>query len=228
MRDIMSENYTTGIAGLDDILGEMEPGSVMLVTGPPKAGKSVLATEFIYRGLQAGTPCLFIAAEYGYRDLQRNTMAFNWFIQTFSDKLHVIDLPTGLGGVKPQDSGNVRYSALQNTTDLMVKVGIATRSLYQESGIFLSAFDSASILLAFNPPRLVLRVLKAYNNRVREANGIALVAYTDGVADPEIENGIPELFDVHIRMDGSMISARTPTGTREAPYRIGEQGLLVG
>ncbi|WP_321212004.1 hypothetical protein [Methanothermobacter sp. DP] len=36
MRDIMSENYTTGIAGLDDILGELEPGSVMLVTGPPR------------------------------------------------------------------------------------------------------------------------------------------------------------------------------------------------
>ncbi len=32
----MSENYTTGIAGLDDILGELEPGSVMLVTGPPR------------------------------------------------------------------------------------------------------------------------------------------------------------------------------------------------
>jgi len=224
----MSENYSTGIAGLDAILGELEPGSIMLLTGPPKAGKTVLATEFTYRALQAGNPCLFIAAEYGYRDLQRNTMAFNWFIQSFADKLHVIDLPTGLAGGRPQDSGNVRYSALQNTTDLMVKVGISTRSLYLEEGTMVSVFDSASILLAFNPPKLVMRVLKAYNDRVREAGGIALVVYTEGVAEKDIEDEIPGLFDVHIHMDGSVLSAVRGGEGMEAPYRITDQGVNVG
>ncbi|MDN5374779.1 MAG: hypothetical protein PWP32_1544 [Methanothermobacter sp.] len=224
----MSENYSTGIAGLDAVLGELEPGHLMLLTGPPKVGKTVLATEFTYRALQRGNPCLFIAAEYGYRDLQRNTMAFNWFIQSLADKLHVIDLPTGLAGGKPQDSGNVRYSALQNTTDLMVKVGISTRSLYQEEGTMVSVFDSASILLAFNPLKLVLRVLKAYNDRVRDAGGIALVTYTEGVADEDIEEEIPGLFDVHIQMDGSVISAVMDGERMEAPYRITDQGITVG
>jgi len=32
----MSENYSTGIAGLDAVLGELEPGHLMLLTGPPQ------------------------------------------------------------------------------------------------------------------------------------------------------------------------------------------------
>lgn len=224
----MSGNYTTGISGLDVLLGELEPGSVMILTGPPKVGKSVLAMEFMYRGLQNQTPCLFIAAEYGYSDLQRNAMTFNWFLQSFSDDLHVIDLPTRLAGGRPQDSGNIRYSALQNTTDIMVKVGIATRTLFQQSGIFTSVLDSASILLAFNPPKLVIRALKAYSNRITEASGIALVTYTEGVADPALEEEIKELFDIHLHMDGSTLSVAGADGVNEAPYRITDQSMLIG
>src|SRR5204862_7054779 len=42
----------TGIAGLDDILfGGIPRGNVVIVTGAPGTGKTILGLEFIYRGV---------------------------------------------------------------------------------------------------------------------------------------------------------------------------------
>lgn len=226
MCDKMSGNYRSGIRVLDDLIGEVEPGTVIILSGPPKVGKSSLAVEFMYRALQRGAPCFFVAAEYGFRDLQRRAMNFNWFIQPMAESLYVLDLPTKLAGRKLEDSGNVSYSALQNTTDLIVKVGIATRALFQNSSQFVSVFDSVSLLFAFNPERLVLRVLRAYIERIREAGAIAMVTHTTGVVDGEIEEKLLDLFDIRLNMDGNTISLEEDESISDSPYRITAQGII--
>ncbi|PSM45572.1 hypothetical protein C7Y66_29630 [Chroococcidiopsis sp. CCALA 051] len=73
----------TGIQGLDTIfLGGISRGNVILVEGEAGAGKSLLGTEFIYRGIvEYDEPGIIVVFETSPRKLLRDTAAFNWNLE---------------------------------------------------------------------------------------------------------------------------------------------------
>ena len=140
----MTKYYQSGIPGFDALIGEEGLGisedSVALIYGPPKVGKSIFCYQFMYNGLQQSEPCLYITADYGIKQLQQRTMDFNWFLQSHiqNQNLYIIDLISKLSGAKLEESATYKISSLQNPTDMMVKVGIGTRFLFQKSPKFRS------------------------------------------------------------------------------------------
>ncbi len=111
---------------------------------------------------------------------------------------------------------------------MMVKVGIGTRSVFQKSSKFRSIFDSATTEFAFNPPQLVLRVLKSYISRIKEANGAAIIIHTEGSVDNQTDENLIELVDNVIKMDGEKITFVSSTHEAESNYKISSSGISVG
>src|SRR5207247_936659 len=61
---IPAARMRTGIAGLDKMLhGAFVPGRPYIVSGPPGAGKTILAMQFLREGLEGGERCLFVCLE---------------------------------------------------------------------------------------------------------------------------------------------------------------------
>lgn len=53
---------STGVAGLDDILGGgFPPNSTILVTGGPGVGKTILCLQFLVKGALQGEPGIMIS-----------------------------------------------------------------------------------------------------------------------------------------------------------------------
>jgi len=81
---------------------------------------------------------------------------------------------------------------------------------------------------------MVIRVLKAYLRRIREAGGSGIIAYTEGVADLETENILKSLFDNIIRLDGENIHYEFLSEDNdeiynfESTYTITDKGLVIG
>jgi len=86
------ERVKTGVTGLDDMLsGGIPNGFVLAVAGGPGSGKSILATQFIWQGIQQNEDGLFIllsgegneviaqASQFGYQ--LDNNPKFHFFIQ---------------------------------------------------------------------------------------------------------------------------------------------------
>jgi circadian clock protein KaiC len=73
----------TGITGLDQILlGGIPRGNVILVEGEAGAGKSLLGTEFIYRGIvEHDEPGIIVVFETSPRKLLRDVAAFGWNLE---------------------------------------------------------------------------------------------------------------------------------------------------
>ena len=75
-RDINAPRLSTGVAGMDDLMGGGIPaGDSVIVAGPSGSGKSVLATQFITEGLRQGQPGVIaifeeLPAEYMARSEQ--------------------------------------------------------------------------------------------------------------------------------------------------------------
>src|SRR5256714_13247410 len=61
---IPAARMRTGIAGLDKMLhGGFVPGRPYIVSGPPGAGKTILAMQFLREGLEGGERWLFVCLE---------------------------------------------------------------------------------------------------------------------------------------------------------------------
>jgi circadian clock protein KaiC len=78
-----SNRVQMGITGLDQILlGGIPRGNVILVEGEAGAGKSLLGTEFIYRGIvEYDEPGIIVVFETSPRKLLRDVAAFGWNLE---------------------------------------------------------------------------------------------------------------------------------------------------
>jgi KaiC/GvpD/RAD55 family RecA-like ATPase len=220
-----------GIQGLDDLIGGLPENSSTLVYGPPKTGKSVFCYEFALHGLKIDEPCLYLAADYDLRQLRQNLLSYDWSLEEDMEEenIYLIDAISNLAGAKKPDTDNYKNSSVQDPTDLMVKIGLGTRFLYQHPKNFRAVLDSLTTLFAFNPDKMVLRLLNAYIRRIKEASGTAIISYTEGITDTEIENILKTSMDNIFHFDGKriFIEAMMDFESMKIPYSLTENGIWV-
>lgn len=59
---ILLERLSTGIDEIDQLIeGGIPKGFTVLLTGNPGTGKTILASHFLYRGLQSKEACLYVS-----------------------------------------------------------------------------------------------------------------------------------------------------------------------
>ncbi len=228
----------SGIPGFDKLtfnkrteMGGIPENTATLVYGPPKTGKSIFCYQFMYHGFLKDEPCLYLAADYGIKQLQQITMDFGWYLESRiqNQMLYIIDAISSVSGIKVVETANYRSSSVHNPTDIMVKLGMGTRFIFQKSPKFRSVVDSLTTLFAFNPDMLVVRFLKAYIKRLKEAGGTALIAHTEGIVNAKIEDVLKEIVDNVLRLDGEsiIIEKMIMNGKKNAPYQITDKGIIV-
>ena len=72
---------STGIAGLDDILGEgLPPYHVYLVDGEPGTGKTTLALQFLMEGVRRGERVLYVALSESAQELRTVAESHGWSV----------------------------------------------------------------------------------------------------------------------------------------------------
>ena len=78
----------TGIAGLDSLFfGGIRRGNLVLVKGEPGSGKTLLGTEFIYRGAtRYGEPGLIVVFESNPIFLRRDADSMGWDLQSLEQQ----------------------------------------------------------------------------------------------------------------------------------------------
>ncbi|HEX4755611.1 MAG TPA: ATPase domain-containing protein [Candidatus Dormibacteraeota bacterium] len=74
-----TERHSTGVAALDDLLGDgYWPGSTTLVAGPSGIGKTLMGLHFIFNGAKAGQPGLIASLQENRTQLERVVRGFGW------------------------------------------------------------------------------------------------------------------------------------------------------
>jgi circadian clock protein KaiC len=69
----------TGVLGLDQLLGGGFPeGSIVLVSGTPGTGKTILGLQFLYEGAKAGEMGIYVSFEQDREDILRQAAQFGW------------------------------------------------------------------------------------------------------------------------------------------------------
>ena len=85
----IGRRVSTGIAGLDDVLGGGLPGSrAYLLQGRPGTGKTTLALEYLLEGVRAGEPGLYVTLSETMDEVLQVADSHGWSL----DGVHVFDL----------------------------------------------------------------------------------------------------------------------------------------
>ncbi|MFH1470598.1 MAG: ATPase domain-containing protein [Candidatus Micrarchaeota archaeon] len=89
------ERVTTGVDGLDELLeGGFPKGSVVLVSGSPGAGKTILGLQFLKKGVDMDERGLYITFEETRRFILDQAARFNWDLEGYEKehKLKIVSL----------------------------------------------------------------------------------------------------------------------------------------
>ena len=80
--EMSSENASTGIAALDELLGRdgYWAGAATLVAGPSGIGKTLMGLHFLYRGAESGEPGILATFQENTTQLSRIVSSFGWSV----------------------------------------------------------------------------------------------------------------------------------------------------
>lgn len=234
----MIVRIASGITGFDNLtmaggeiglgLGGLPENTVTLIYGPPEVGKSYFCHGFAYYGLTQDEPCLYLTTDLGINEISENFKEMELVLDEYLENkmLYVVDA---------SDNGEsttydwYQSASVRNPTDILVKVTSGARSISQKNPRLRGVIDSLTTILESNNEMLIVRVLKTYILRLKEAGGTAVITYTEGSSDPRTEILIKSMADNIIKLNGEKITieAMKGMGRREATYQITGKGIII-
>lgn len=221
----------TGITGLDEITaGGLPRGRPTLVCGGTGCGKSLLAMEFLVRGIEQGEPGVFVAFEETSEELVENVRSLGYDLNKLvaSKKLVVDHVALGPGQI--EEAGDYSLEGL------FIRLG----SAIDEVGARRVALDTLEVLFGSLSNKAILRGELTRLFRWLKDRGVTAVVTAERGEGKLTRNGLEEyVSDCVILLDHRVIdniatrSLRVVKyrgsrhGTNEYPFLIDEKGVEV-
>ncbi|WP_148682421.1 KaiC domain-containing protein [Pyrobaculum neutrophilum] len=145
----MIPRVRTYVQGLDEILyGGVPERSVVLLSGGPGTGKSILGRQFLYNGLRRGETGVFVALEEHPVAVRRSFRHFGWDISQYEreGKFAIVDAFTGGVGSAAQ-----RERYLVKQVDDVYELSDVLRQAIRDIGARRVVVDSVSTLYLTKP-----------------------------------------------------------------------------
>jgi len=137
-QSIKAEKVSTGIAELDDVLGGGLPsGSMILLSGNPGTGKTILATQFLYSGAaKHGEKAVYVSFAEKREDYLRNMLTLGMDMKALEQK----GLFSFLDFMVMDETGT--KDAVQMMTEEIGKIG-AKRVVVDSISVILQSLGQA-------------------------------------------------------------------------------------
>jgi circadian clock protein KaiC len=222
----------SGIRGLDDITGGGLPrGRTTLVCGGPGCGKTLMALEFLVRGIRLfNEPAAFMAFEEKEEELIKNSASLGFDLrELIESKMLAIDY-IHIERSEIEETGEYDLSALFARLE----------SLIDEVGAKRVALDTLEALFAGLPNEAIVRAELRRMFRWLKDKGVTAIVTAEQGKETLTRHGLEEyVSDCVIFLDHRLknqIATRrlrivkyrgSSHGTNEYPTMIDEQGLSV-
>ncbi|MHB8659887.1 MAG: circadian clock protein KaiC [Solirubrobacteraceae bacterium] len=228
----MLPKAATGIRGLDEVTaGGLPRGRPTLVCGPAGSGKTLLAMEFLVRGItDFGAPGVFMAFEETRDDLVANVASLGFDLTEFE-----------ANGMLILDHVNVVASELVEAGDwdlegLFIRLGAAIDSV----GATRVVIDTIETLFGAFQDAATLRAELQRLFRWLKDRGVTVVITGERGDGQLTRHGIEEYVSDCVIVLDHLVTEQTSTrrlrvlkyrgslhGTNEYPFLIGERGISV-
>ncbi|MBS1190976.1 MAG: circadian clock kinase KaiC [Rhodocyclaceae bacterium] len=222
----------TGIAGLDQVMyGGLPKGRPTLVCGGPGTGKTLLAMEFLVKGVtDYGEPGVFMSFEESGKDLSQNVASLGFDVDRLvAEKKMVVDQ------VRIERS-EIEETGEYDLQGLFIRLGLAIDSI----GAKRVALDTIEVLFSTLTNEGILRAELRRLFRWLKEKGVTAVITGERGEGTLTRYGLEEyVSDCVILLDQRVNEGKatrrlrivkyrgSPHGTNEYPFLLDEKGFTV-
>ncbi|GAA0220918.1 MULTISPECIES: RAD55 family ATPase [Halobaculum] len=175
---------------------EIEPGSNVLLTGPPLSGKRDLALDVLAEGTRNDEGAIMVTTK---DSADRLLKQFAKREQYEGRPVAVVDTVTRQQGVNDvRDSDRIKYtSSPVDMTGIGIKLSSFLEAFYKDRGIRKNRVmvHSLSTLLMYSDLQTVFRFLHVFTGRVQSVDGLGLYCIDSTAHDDQTMNTLKQLFD---------------------------------
>ncbi|RLE89990.1 MAG: KaiC domain-containing protein [Thermoprotei archaeon] len=233
----MIERVKSGIPGLDEILnGGIPRRNIVLLSGGPGTGKSIMGQQFLYNGLLQGEPGVLVALEEHPVQIRVNMAQFGWYVKDFEQKglFAIVDAFTGgIGEAAKRERYVVR--SVDDIGELIDVIREAIRDIKAKRVVI----DSVTTLYITKP--VIARNVVMQLKRVLSGLGctsmlVSQVSVTErGFGGPGVEHAADgiirlDLDEVGGELKRSIIVWKmrgTKHSMRRHPFDITDRGIVI-
>jgi KaiC/GvpD/RAD55 family RecA-like ATPase len=189
----------------------VEPGTNLLVSGPPMTGKQEYAVGILADGVRASEGAIVVTTKDDASQVRED---FTELTGQDDPPVGVVDCVTRQQGSPTlQDHDLVRYaSSPVDLTGIGIELSELLRGFYEERGVTENRvlLHSLSTLLMYSNLQTVFRFLHVFTGRVQSADALGLFVIDDTGHDQQTMSTLKQLFDgaIEVREEGSTRQAR--------------------
>lgn len=233
----MVEKVKSGIPGLDELLfGGIPKRNVVLISGGPGTGKTILSQQFLYFGLTYGEPGVLVTLEEHPVQIRREMSEFGWDVKKYEDEglFAIVDAFTGGIG----EAAKREKYVVKSVDDIGEFIDVVRQAL-KDTKAQRAVIDSVSTLYLTKPSiaRSVLMQLK----KVLSGLGVTTflvsqVSVTDrGFGGPGVEHAADGIIRLDLdELDGVLTRSiltwkmrGTKHDLRRHPFEITDKGVII-
>ncbi|WP_256299524.1 RAD55 family ATPase [Haloarchaeobius salinus] len=190
---------------LADVLpdAELDPGTNLLIAGPPLTGKRRIALDILASGSTQGEGSIVVTTKDSAEKI----------IEEYADRVDdidavdvgVVDCVTkqrGVGNVK--DDARIKYaSSPVDMTGIGIKLSEFLEEFYEVRGHRKNRImlHSVSTLLMYSDLQTVFRFLHVFTGRVQSADALGVYVIDSTAHDDQTMNTLKQLFDAVIEVE---------------------------
>ncbi len=233
----MVERVKTSVPGLDEILnGGIPKRNVVLLSGGPGTGKSILSMQFLWGGLQLGEPGVYVALEEHPVQVRVNMRNFGWDVKTYEQegKFAIVDAFTaGIGESAKREKYVVRDP--DSVEELIDVLKAAIRDVNAQRVVV----DSVSTLYLTRPSvarSIVLQLKKVLSGMGTTSILVSQVSVTErGFGGPGVEHAADGIIRLDLdEVNGELVRSLivwkmrgTSHSMKRHIFEITDKGIVV-
>jgi KaiC/GvpD/RAD55 family RecA-like ATPase len=180
----------------------VDPGTNILVAGPPLSGKRELAMRALEAGAHQGEGSIIVTT----RDSSERVLTDYRSLLANPDEapIGVVDCVTKHQGQSASDTDVVRYaSSPVDMTGIGIKFSEFVEEFYRNRNSKHNRVmvDSLSTLLLYSDLQTVFRFMHVFTSRIENADAVGVHVIESTAHDEETMNTLIQLFDGVVRTD---------------------------
>ncbi len=183
------ENLRSGIAALDESLGGLPGGSMILFLGEADTGMTTCAQQILHQGLLDGRAGVYFTTGRSWEDVVSEMALYGWGLDQYFEqrKMWFID---SFGMKREKAAGEVSWDI--GPANLLAK---EFPRVVAPLGACTLVVDSLSDVIRSAPFPAVEQTLKTLQSTVRATGGLYVLLANKGIHAQHVENTVQHLSD---------------------------------